>query len=58
VVGQEVVRSLCANHRYWHCCARRVSPDTEAHLNVFLGTTDSAEGDTSRAPFMEEEDPR
>jgi hypothetical protein len=56
MIRQEVVRSLCASHRDWHCwCAKTFLEHRGFNLDVFLGTTDDAEGGTSRAPFMEEE---
>jgi len=55
MIRQEVVRSFCASHRYWHCwCAKSLLRHRGSKLDVFLGTTDGAEGGTSRAPFMEE----
>jgi len=39
-------------------CTKAFLRHRGSNLNVFLGTTDGAEGDTSRAPFIEEEDRR
>jgi len=59
MIGQEVVRCLCASHRYWQCwCTKALLGHRGSNLDVFLGTPDAAAGGTSRMLFMEEEDRR
>lgn len=59
MIDQEMVRCLCASHRFSHSwCTKAFLRGRGSNLNIFLGITYDTEGDARHTPFMEAEDRR